>query len=160
MAYTQFPDVLQIKTLDTSEEYNFANFSTANYYQELANAYIHVYVHGTEGGSEEIRVKIYSDSGLSSVIDTSNWAPLSLREAIGTYDLNTIRIDFNSKMLAPATTYYATVELQNYTRSGDTFYIGIVNYTQEGWMELPGVSLSPVTSGIFQPFGFRKLRST
>ena len=120
MAYLQFPNILDIKTLNTAEAYNFCTF-TSTALMNLKHAYLHVYVHGTESGNEQIRVKIYRDSGLSDLVDTSAWDSLSGREAIGTYDLNYVRLDFNSKTLAANTTYYAVVETQNYTRNADTF---------------------------------------
>jgi hypothetical protein len=154
MPYTPFPEDLDIKTLDTSEAYNFANISCPAA-QELAHMYVHIYVHGTEGGTEQIRVKVYSDSGLSTLVDTSDWASLSDRDAIGTYDLNYIRLDFNRKILAANTTYYCVLEAQNYTRNSDTFYIGIVLYSDETWVEPDSFTTIPMDAGIVQIFGYR-----
>jgi hypothetical protein len=155
MAYLPFPEVLDIKTLDTSEAYMFCSFVTADYFQEIGVGYVHIYKHGTLGGSEQIRVKIYKDTGLTQLVDTSAWASLSQRSAQGTYDINSIRIDFNSKMLAGGTTYYAVIETQNYTRNSDTFYIGLVLQSTEGWMEPPANTTIAMDAGIFPLFGYR-----
>jgi hypothetical protein len=154
MAYINFPEVLDIKSLDTSEAYQFASF-TSTYPQELGHIVCHLYVHGAEGGTEQARVSVYSDSGMSTLVDQSAWATLSERDAIGTYDLNSIRFDFNRKVLAADTIYYAKIELQNYTRNSDTFYIGIVLTSDENWMEPPANTTIAMDAGILHLFGYR-----
>lgn len=154
MAFTPFPQTLDVKTLDTSEAYQICSFTTP-YYQEITHAKLMIYVHGSEAGTEQIRVKIYSDSGMTQLIDTSAWANLADREAIGTNDINSIRLDFNRKILAADTAYYAALESQSYTRNSDTFYIGVVLHSDENWMESPANSNIPMDAAVFQVFGRR-----
>jgi hypothetical protein len=156
MAYLPFPNELDIKTLDTSEAYCFCSFSTADYFMEIAEARIHIYKHGALAGNEQIRVKIYRDSGLTDLLDTSAWVSLSERAAKGTYDINWLAIPFNLKVLASGTTYHAVIETQNYTRNADTFYIGLVLQSTEGWMEPPANTSIAMDAGVFQILAFRK----
>lgn len=153
-SFGNFPEILTLKTLDTSEDYQFCSFTTDKK-EQTKHGYLWVYIHGSESGSERMRVKLFSDSAETTLVDTSDWVDLADRSAKGTYDINYIRFDFNQIYLKASTTYYARVETDNYTRNGDTFYIALAQYLWEDWTLPPANTTVPAGACVFGILGER-----
>ena len=120
MAFLNFPETLYVKTIDTSEEIKLGSIKVTSEL-ELAHIRVFMYIAGTLGGTEQIRVHLCSDADCSKKIITSDWSDLSDLSVSGDF-LGWIRTDFSREGLNPNITYYCALELNNYTRNGDTFY--------------------------------------
>lgn len=128
MAFKDFSDIKYIKTVDTSETINMGSFSTdANL--ELGHIRALIYIQGTLGGSEQIRLSIYPTEDSTNATYTSSWSNVGdvldeNGEAVTGNWLGLIRCDFDRENINNNLTYYLKAELQNYTRNSQTFYIG------------------------------------
>lgn len=123
MAFQDFSETLYIKTMDTGEEIRVGSFATANN-MELKYIRLTLYIDGATPTNEQIRMKIYSDSGFSSLLYTSDWSTLSDITGVSSRWLGWVRVDFNRENINKNKTYYATIESQNYTRILGTYDIG------------------------------------
>lgn len=133
MAFQQFSEVQYVKVFDTDEEIKCGGFQVANN-TELEAIRLGIFVEGTLSGSEQIRCNIYSNAGASKLLFRSAWSDLSDLEysngstVTGDF-IGVVRANFSRQNLNKNITYYATMELNNYTRNGDTFYIsGVFDY--------------------------------
>ena len=131
MGFLDFADTQYIKTIDTSETPNMGSFSVTDN-GELKYMRVKLFVNGTLGGTEQIRLKIYSDAALTSVLYTSDWSEISNitdeNGVIATGDwFGWIRMDFNRESINKNLTYYVEAEFNNYTRNLDTYYLGLAH---------------------------------
>lgn len=129
MAYKDFSETIYIKTVDTSENVKVGGLKLDTS-GELGHIRVLMYIAGILAGSEQIRINICSDAACTKTIYTSDWSDIAdITDENGATTtgnwLGWIRTDFNKENLNSAITYYAQVELQNYTRNADTFYIGL-----------------------------------
>jgi hypothetical protein len=124
MGYKDFSRDQYIKTFDTGEEVGIGSFQVVEN-GELRHIRPAVYINGTLSGNEQIRANIYSERTLESKIASSEWASFSEIETLSTYWIGLIRLDYDFIPLNKNIKYYHTLELQNYTRNEDVFYIGI-----------------------------------
>ena len=124
MSFEQFADLQYVKTIDISEEPRMGSFNVVN---DLELQYIRVllFISGSTVGNERIRLKIYGDMGSNNILYTSNWSNINDISGLSTYWLGYIRVDFNRENINKDTDYYVRAELDNYTRNGDTFFIGL-----------------------------------
>ena len=122
MAFQSFPDTLYLKTMATGETVAAGGFSVPDA-QELRHVVLTVYKHGTAGGTERLRLKVFHDEAQTKTYATSDWATVSEAIEGATYWIGRVRFDFGYQNLSAGETYYLGVESDGYTRSGDTFYI-------------------------------------
>lgn len=121
-----------IKTLDTGEIPHLGGF-TMPADMELKYIRMTVYIHNTAGlgGSEQMRLGLYSRSDLAGLVVNSDWASVGdWSSAVGTtngsYQIGLMRFDFNRQFLDSDSEYHLAVETNNYTRNGSTFYLATV----------------------------------
>lgn len=120
-AATQF-----IKSFDTNEQIKKGGFKI-NQDGEWGYMGHVIYIHGGLAGTEKIRTKLYSDDTHSNLLYTSDWTDISETQKLSGSDgwFGYIRNKFNDENLNGALWYYAGVELTDYTRNAETFYIGL-----------------------------------
>lgn len=131
MAFKDFADVQYIKTVDTGESPRLGSLTAASN-GELAHIRVKLYINGTLNGSEQIRLKVYSDSAFQSLLYTSKWSNINQvidenGNAVTGDWIGWIRIDFNRENVNNKFPYYIEAEFANYTRNFDTFYLGLAH---------------------------------
>lgn len=129
MAFTDFSEDQYVRTFNSTGDIRLGAFSSASNL-ELKHIRLSAYLNGVSnlGGSERIRIKIYGESSYASPLYTSDWSSISSITNLGSTNwIGWIRIDFNNEPINKNLTYYAAAEIGNYTRNGDTFYVGL-NY--------------------------------
>ena len=124
MSFLQFPDKKYVKTIDTSE---IVRLGSINIVDNIELQYIRpsIFIYGALGGIEQIRVNLYGDENHLNKIFSSSWRNLSEISMSTNYWLGWIRCDFARQNINKNITYYLSVELNNYTRNGETFWIGL-----------------------------------
>lgn len=122
MSLLNFSEVQYVKSIDTGELVRCGGFQV-NDNSELAYVRSFIYVQGTLGGNERIRTRVYSDSLHTKLLYTSDWSDKLSTAFTGNW-LGFIRTDYNAENFNPYSTYYLEIELSNYTRNGEVFYIG------------------------------------
>lgn len=129
MAFKDFSEEQYIKTINTGETPRLGTFKVLTS-GELVYMRVKLYINGLFGGSEQVRLKINSDTAYSSALYTSDWSEIS--EVVDENDaaitgnwLGWIRIDFNNENINKNLTYYVSAEFANYTRNAGTFYLGL-----------------------------------
>ena len=90
---------------------------------ELYSVRLLLYKHGTAGGSERFRLKLYRDSGRTDLAYTSAYTDLTDVEDLGTKWFGWVSILFDREHVPASTTFYPSLEAENYTRNGDTYYL-------------------------------------
>ena len=127
MAYQDFADEQYFKTIDTSETPVMGTFQTADNI-ELQYIQVIIWIQDVTalGGSEQIRLNIYSEDTYTALLYQSNWRSISDITNLGSQNwTGLLRIDFNRENINKNLTYYVRAELQNYTRNADDFWIGL-----------------------------------
>jgi len=124
MAFLNFPDTLYFKTIDTSETVKMGAFTFASD-TRLQYARVMFYLHGSSITTEKFRINVMPGYGQSTPIYQSDWSDLSDISNIATNWIGWVRFDFSTEFVDSDHTYYLELEPANYTRSGDTFYIGV-----------------------------------
>lgn len=125
MGFKDFPTPLRVKVAETSEEVECGSFSMGEHI-ELRHCRITLLKVGSAGGSEQLRLNIYTDEDYERRLYQSDWLELSDIEGLTTNWLGRVRFDFDRLHLNKDHTYYAAVESQSYTRDGEDFYIGFI----------------------------------
>lgn len=126
MAFLDFPDQQYVKTADTSETIGMGGFK-ASAKMELFYIRAAVYINGVSslGGSETMQMTIYADNEGTKQLFQSSSINVSDIDGIGSTNwIGLVRFTFARQQINPNITYYPRISLSNYTRSGDTFYIG------------------------------------
>lgn len=129
MSILQFAEYQMIKTIDTSETVEIGQFKPLKH-GELKWTRLLIYKHGSIGGSESLTCHWHTSSELGTSYATSSAVLLSTVE--NSSNLNTsgdwfawIRFVFNRENLSKNISYYLSLQASNYTRNGDTYYIGM-----------------------------------
>lgn len=126
MGVKNFSEVLQVKTMNTAETLHIGGLSPTSSH-EIGHARIWLFKHGTSGGNERIRVKITSDAAGQRVLDISSWSTLSDISGFDDGDwLGWVKVDFNRITRRPNVVYHFHLEIDNYTRNGETYYLSVV----------------------------------
>lgn len=133
MATERFPAVQYFKVFEDDEEFLCGGIS-GQLNQQLAQIVFVLYKHGAHTGTERMRSKIYHDSALTKLYATSDWFDLADidtnpgdGEVLDTYWRGRVAMTFASKpWLDSQSTYFVSMEIDNYTRNADTFYMAIM----------------------------------
>lgn len=126
MATYQFPKDLYIQTLETGAEGYIGSY-TPSTGMEIQYGLLHIFKKGTPGGTEQLRLRVYSDPTFQSNLFNSDWLSVSdITDGFGTSSdwIGSIRFDFARQNMAANRTYYVRIESSNYTRNGEIYYIG------------------------------------
>jgi len=152
MALTQFPKDLYIRAMDTSEEVYLGGYTVSDA-MELEYARVWLFKHGTQGGTEQFRIKAYSNALRETPRYTSDWASLSDITDITTDDwTGWFRMTFNRQNVEAGAVLYLTIEAQNYTRNANVFYVG----TGLDWPETTNTQTdTPKAGGKVELYGYR-----
>lgn len=127
MSVKDFAKVQFIKSIDTGEEIKKGGFRINQDGEWGVMGHI-IYIHGDLAGNEKIRTKLYSDPDHLNHLYTSEWTNVSEAQKLFGSDgwFGYIRNEFvNGENINGTLWYYAGVELTNYTRNAETFYIGL-----------------------------------
>lgn len=153
MAITGFPASQAFKVLELSEE--DCGLVKAGEDMELAHIRLWIYIHGTYGGSETLKINLYSQNDV--LLHQSDASTLSEISNIGANWLGWLRFDFNRENVKSGTEFKIKVASTNYARNGDTYYIGI----GFDWSDpaLTNVANSGINYGIYAPmYGYKRLQ--
>lgn len=129
MAWLQFPRDLFVRVLETNESASMGGYQMGSS-TEIDQILVWLNVEGTPGGSETMQVEVYGSLNTDVPLYTSDVVTMSdidfdfdpdLGDWIGVVPFN-----FNRETLASGQTYYLSVKMDNYTRNGDTYYVGYV----------------------------------
>ena len=131
MAFSQFPDRLTVRVMETNEEADMGTYSMSSSI-EISQLVLTFLKHGTEGGSERLRIRAYEVVGASvaeNPTSSTEWVNLSDVQdssgaAMGTYFLGTIKFEFATPIRG--SNYELRLDVDNYTRNADTYYLAYV----------------------------------
>ena len=128
MAFKQFPRDRFVKIFATDEIVRVGSFSNVS--GELAHIRSEIYIKGTLGGNEKMRLKVYSDARYTALFATSEWFDLIKIEdedgnVVGGDYIGDVRFDFNRQNINPNITYYVAAEIVDYTENYDSFFVAI-----------------------------------
>lgn len=90
---------------------------------ELYSVRLLLYKHGTAGGSERFRLLIYRDSARTDLAYTSEYLNLTDIDGLGAKWFGWVSFLFDREHVPASTTFYPSLEAENYTRNGDTYYL-------------------------------------
>jgi hypothetical protein len=125
MTYTNFPSNLYIAVID-SAPLKLGGF-TVSAPLSLKHAVIHIYKHGTAGGSETLTLKAYGSSDCSGTPIGSSSAVSVSSFSEGTYSIGAVRFDFSTEIqMNPDNPIYFALAHSNYTENSTTFYLSCV----------------------------------
>lgn len=110
------------RVLETNDTVNLGSMSLPSAI-ELYAIRILLYKHGTSGGSERFRLKLYRDSGRTDLAYTSAYSDLADVTDLGAKWFGWVSILFDREHVPASTTFYPTLEVENYTRNADTYYL-------------------------------------
>lgn len=129
MSFSSINSGYLVRTIDTSEILRMGS-ATVLTSGNLGHIRIGLFIfnQAARSGSEQVRVKVYSDSGYSSLLYTSSWVSLNVTTIPllnSTHSwIGMIRADFSKQPLNNQLVKYIAIELQNYTYVLGTFWIG------------------------------------
>jgi hypothetical protein len=153
MASPLLPATAWIKTWDTGESVK-CGATVVQDHTNILYLRILLYKHGTAGGSEQVRAKIYSDANYTKLMYTSAWASVADVPNMGTNWWGWFRLTFAREALNKNATYYVALETQNYTRNADTFYLS----NSLDWPVAQNTQSAPGMPGAaMQIYGYRDL---
>ena len=123
MSHEQLPEELFALPVNTGSVLYCGPFSVD--VRELLYAEVELVKFGTRGGSEQARLNVYSRSDMAVLLYSSSWRSLS--DLTGIDDASSwigrVRFDFNRQNLNPLNTLHVGLELDNYTRNGNVFFV-------------------------------------
>lgn len=134
MTFPQFARDQFIRVIETNETADMGAY-TLGTSTELDQISLWINVEGNPGGSETMQIEIYGSSEAGAALYTSDVVTLSdvvfnegeSTEFSGTGDfIGVMPFGFSRENLASGQTYYLKLKMANYTRNGDTYYIGYV----------------------------------
>jgi hypothetical protein len=154
MAFLNFSENLYVKEMDSNEETGLGGMSPA-VNGDLAHMRVFVYIKGTIGGSETIKVNFYGDELTNNLLFSSSKSNLSNINPSPNNYLGWVKVDFDRQPLNKNITYYPSLQLENYTRNGETYVIGIV-YDWPAPTYATGVNIVSNASYGFQVFMYQE----
>lgn len=128
MSFNQFARDQYIRVIETNETATMGAYKLTNPI-ELDQVLLWLNIEGTPGGSESLQIHVYGSADTDTPLYSSEAQNLS--DVAFSFDpdlgnwLGVVPFVFNRETLG-AQTYYLSVELTNYTRDADNYYIGYV----------------------------------
>lgn len=119
MSIYQFPNQLYIQPFTQGEDLRMGSFQLVES-MELQYIRTQLHIYNQAITTQRVRIKIYGDQDYTDLLYTSSWADLSGANA-SNYWLGYIRVSFNRENLNKNITYYAAIEIGNYTFSSSSF---------------------------------------
>ena len=98
------------------------SFCNASGGLESMTAWFHI--RGTSVGTETITIALYADEAMNVPVASSTRLLTDFEITSSGY--NRVRFDFSGESLDPDLEYYIGISTTNYTRVGDTFFIGAI----------------------------------
>ena len=151
MAILQFPSILIVKKLDTSELVELGQFKAVKH-GELKYIRTRFFVHGNISGNERVRLKVHLTNDFTVAYATSDWVNVSSFDTSdGSHDmLSWARFDFNRQPFNKNQSYYFSIESGNYTRNANTFYLSITyDYPASTYTDDLDYSQVPLSMQVF-----------
>lgn len=124
MSIEQIPSVQWYKKFEDDEIVKIGSFTMIQD-EELQYLMNYFFIHGNIAGTERFRAIAYSDPDYLSQIYVSDWSNFSDITGRGQYWQGWVRSTFHREHLKDGRTYYLAVEIDNYVRNADTFYIAL-----------------------------------
>lgn len=134
MSFTRFARDFYVRVLTTGETAELGTY-TLSKATELDQILLWLNVQGTPGGSEILTLEVYGSSEAESPLYSSDPVSLSsvtfnageASEFLGSAGdfIGVVPFNFSREPLG-ASSYVLKLKSQNYTRNGDTYYIGWV----------------------------------
>lgn len=154
MAGPLLPSTAYIKTWDSDEVVKCGAIDVQDN-TNLLYLRVLLYKHGTHGGTEQVRAKVYSDADYSKLMYTSEWADLADIDGLTSSPWwGWFRFTFARQALNKESTYYVALETQNYTRNADTYYLS----HSLDWPVAQNTQADPSAPGaMMQIYGYRDL---
>lgn len=127
MSILNFPESQQVELFENNGSIVLGGYAIDTEI-ELQHVNVMLYKHGGLVGTERVRVRVTSDLQGLRTIHASEWSDLSDSNNIndGDHWLGWIRTDFARQGMAKDVTRYLVLDIDNYTRNGDTYYIAAV----------------------------------
>jgi len=95
--------------------------------QQIAQMVLTLYKLGTAGGNETLRVNMYADLALTKLISRGEAYALSEITGNSTSWLGRVGFTINNRpWVKSGSTYYFGIEIENYTRNLDAFYLAFL----------------------------------
>ena len=154
MSFLNFSENLYVKEMDSNEETGLGGMSPLSN-GELAHMRVLLYIRGTINGSETIKVNFYADKLNNNLLFSSSASNLSQITPSPNNFLGWVKVDFNRIPLNKNITYYPALQLQNYTRVGDTYVVGVA-YDWPAPTYATGVNIVSNASYGFQVFMYQE----
>ncbi len=147
MATKSYSLVQYFKVMATDEVVPCGRISDQSQ-QQLEQVIVMLLKHGTNAGTERIRCKLFHDASLTKLYATGDWFDIADISNLSLYWRGRVGLTFMAKpWLQAGANYYVAVEVGNYARSGDAYYLALsydwpepVNSVQPGalYMEIRG----------------------
>ena len=143
-----------IKTIDTSEKIKLGTF-VLNESAQIGYAQLSIFIQGSISGPEQMRLNVYSDSGYTALRFYSD--KINLNQI--TYDTSKgwrgeVLFTFGRQNLNKNFSHYFELECFNYTRNGNTFYLGVCKEYLDPHFNSGGSLATPIDNacrlGIFR----------
>lgn len=112
------------RAIETDEAVNLGSISLPSAV-ELHAIRVLLYKQGTAGGSERWRILAYRDSAKTDLAYTSEYTNLTDIESLGANWFGWVSSNFDREQVPASTTFYLTMEVENYTRNADTYYLAL-----------------------------------
>jgi hypothetical protein len=126
MSFLQFPSVQYFRIFRGNEPVIRGGKFDLSKAMELKHCMVTVVLKGQLQGSERLRMEVYGSNTSSVPIFVSDWAELSGVGAYATSWIGNIYLDFPTPQpINPASDYFFRFRIENYTRDGDSRYVGV-----------------------------------
>jgi hypothetical protein len=144
MSYLQFPKTGVVAVLDTGDKLDLGGFQPATN-GELRHVIINMMKVGTLSGSVACKIGLHlSDDFSTSYAESDQFFISAIESEVDGSDKTRwrawVRFDFNRPNLNKNQLYRLSLQLPNYTRNGDTFYIGAIKDDPNNPIYANGVS--------------------
>jgi hypothetical protein len=112
------------RALETNETVSLGSVSLPSAI-EIHAIRVLIYKQGTAGGTERWRIKAYRDATKTDLAYTSAYTNLTDITDLGTNWYGWVSASFSRENVPATTTFYLSLELENYTRNADTYYLAL-----------------------------------
>lgn len=125
MAFLPYPDRVWARVAETGKILKCGSFRLASA-MELAQIQLTIVKVGAQGGSEQMRVKVFPTAEYATAYATSPWITLaSLPNLTTSAWTGWVPFAFARQPLAATpSAYHVGLELTGYTRNGTTYFLG------------------------------------